>query len=199
MACARLAALRGRRAANIARQPPLTLWSLSIILEYQKYTQVSEEKFMPNSKLMAILVIALLSFSSSAYSGPFTLITPAEAEREHALDLVEKRVKRKPTKGAPVIKLVSPVINDGPVSAPVDIELAFEVSEKSEIDRDSIRVYYGALRLDVTDRILGEAEFTENGLLAKDADVPKGRHKLLVVVRDSMDRESRKVFKFKVK
>lgn len=154
---------------------------------------------MCRSSFPALCASVLILFASPSFSSSFVLVTAAEAEREQGLEIAIKGTKRKPVPGAPTIKLVSPIIGGGPVKAPVDIELVFEASEQAEVLRESIRVYYGFWRVDVTERILGEAEFTDFGLLAKNAEVPIGEHKLIISVIDSLDREGQQIFEFEVK
>ena len=83
-------------------------------------------------------------------------------------------------------------------TAPVDIEIAFVAAAGSSIDLDTLKITYGALGINVTERVTENAEVTANGILSEGASLPKGRHKLTIFISDSDGREGKRRFKFRI-
>ena len=65
-------------------------------------------------------------------------------------------------------------------------------------DFNSFKALYGMLKLDITDRLLKEATKTPTGIKLANVDVPSGRHKLLISIKDSQGNFSTKEIIFKV-
>jgi hypothetical protein len=83
--------------------------------------------------------------------------------------------------------------------SPIDFIMTFEPQGEAKIDLDSLKVQYKFLGWkDVTKRILKHAEISEEGLQALGADIPKGKHKMRLVIRDTMGREARARITFRV-
>lgn len=83
--------------------------------------------------------------------------------------------------------------------SPIDFIMKFEPQGEATIDLDSIRVHYKYLGWqDITDKILEHAEITEEGIRALKAEIPKGKHKMRLKVKDSLGREARAVIVFRI-
>jgi hypothetical protein len=107
------------------------------------------------------------------------------------------RTRAVPVPGAPRIDLQAPVIN-APVKAPVNIRLAFNTESPAQARPDSFKAYYGRLRIDITQRLLGAAKVTADGIQVDGAALPKGQHRLSLRIEDSMGRTGERTFEFEV-
>ena len=57
---------------------------------------------------------------------------------------------------------------------------------------------YGSFEIDITKRILSLTKVTETGVFVQEASLPKGKHKLLMVVEDTSGRKGNRVIEFVV-
>ena len=89
------------------------------------------------------------------------------------------------------INVVAPPNLADPVLSPLDIELTFR-TDGALIDLSSFSAYYGSFRLDITERILKRAILTQSGLKIKNVQIPKGKHKLLLIISDLRGRSSQR-------
>jgi len=62
----------------------------------------------------------------------------------------------------------------------------------------SFRVLYGSFEIDITKRILSLTKITQTGVFVKKASLPKGKHKLPMVVEDTSSRKGNRVIEFVV-
>jgi hypothetical protein len=142
-------------------------------------------------------VIAVITLPSDLLAQErFTLITPEEAQASRArpMPLVPRSV-RNPS--APVIEVVSPDIRT-PVAAPIPIRLRFKTEAPSEPKIESFKALYGSFRIDITDRLKKRAVLTKNGLELNGADIPSGRHQIVLSLEDTQGRKSEQTLSFEV-
>ncbi len=146
-------------------------------------------------KLTAIALWIGLT-SSFTWAQPVFLVTEAEAAASFAAGgILNPRSVSQP--GSPQIELLTPDISK-PVSAPTNIDIRFLGNPPSEPKPDTFRVLYGAFRIDITQRLLGVAKVSKDGIKVKDAVLPKGRHQLSLLIADSMGRQSQQAVAFTV-
>lgn len=107
-----------------------------------------------------------------------------EPESEHAV-------------GGPLIEILAPDARKV-VKAPVDISVRFSPGAGSTIVLESLRIRYGMIGLDVTDRIRKAATVTERGIEATGAALPAGSHSMSIEIADSAGRNTKQGFKFQV-
>jgi len=107
-----------------------------------------------------------------------------EPESEHAV-------------GGPLIEILAPDARRV-VKAPVDISVRFSPGAGSTIVLESLRIRYGMIGLDVTDRIRKAATVTERGIEATGAALPAGSHSMSIEIADSAGRNTKQGFKFQV-
>jgi hypothetical protein len=100
-------------------------------------------------------------------------------------------------KDAPLIELFAPKLATK-ISSPTPIELKFQPMPPSAVKPDTFRVLYGAFELDITKRILNVAQVTESGVFVQEANLPKGKHKLTMVIEDTAGRRGSKSIEFEV-
>lgn len=108
------------------------------------------------------------------------------------------RAKSVAPKDAPVIELSAPKLSI-PVSSPTPIELKFQPTPPSAVKPETFKVLYGSFEIDITKRILNVAKVTESGVYVQEANLPKGKHKLLMVVEDTAGRRGNRSIDFEVK
>lgn len=107
------------------------------------------------------------------------------------------RAKSVAPKDAPNIELSAPKLST-PVSSPTPIELKFQPTPPSAVKPETFKVLYGAFEIDITKRILNVAKVSETGVHVQEASLPKGKHKLLMVVEDTSGRRGNKTIEFVV-
>ncbi|MCW5634001.1 MAG: hypothetical protein KIT17_11770 [Rubrivivax sp.] len=136
----------------------------------------------------------------AAPAGPsfaFELITAAEARRDlearpknEALDMPELRSRGMPAAAgtaevpaAFAIRVLAPTPQEV-VTAPLRIELAFDVPPGTRVKPSTFRVLYGVLKIDLTERLRRFATISERGVVVDQAVVPDGMHRLFLQVAD---------------
>ena len=151
-----------------------------------------------NTYMTKLIALALwMSFTATiSWAQPVFLVTEAEAAASFAAGgMLNPRSVSQP--GSPQIEFLTPDITK-PVSAPTNIDIRFVGNPPSEPKPDSFRVLYGSFRIDITQRLLGVAKVSKEGIKVKDAVLPKGRHQLSLMITDSMGRQNQQVVAFTV-
>jgi hypothetical protein len=93
--------------------------------------------------------------------------------------------------GAPSILWVQPA-SGATVHSPMDIQILVVPNGSTMVDWDSLRVFYGALRFDITERIWAKAQRDVNQLSIRAVEVPNGVHRLLIQVADTEKRQGQR-------
>ena len=101
------------------------------------------------------------------------------------------------SKDAPLIELSAPKLSSA-VSSPTPIELKFQSTPPSTVKPETFKVLYGSFEIDITKRILNVTKVTEAGVFVQEANLPKGNHKLLMVIEDTAGRKGSKAMDFQV-
>ena len=83
--------------------------------------------------------------------------------------------------------------------SPTPIELKFQSTPPSTVKPETFKVLYGSLEIDITKRILNLAKVSEAGVFVQEASLPKGKHKLIMVVEDTAGRRGNRSLEFEVK
>jgi len=135
-------------------------------------------------------------FSATLCAQPVMLVS--EAETKASMDAgVVPASRTSPQPGAPRIELVSPDLNK-PVSIPTRIEVRFSGNPPAEPKPETFRALYGAFKIDITQRLLSIAKVTKDGLSVTDAALPSGKHQLILLLTDSLGRETQHQVSFSV-
>jgi len=91
----------------------------------------------------------------------------------------------------PKIKILAPTI-EKPLIAPIDIDLQFIQAGSTHIRPETFRVcYLGMLTMDITKRITDHVMVSEQGLHVAGAQLPRGHHRLLLLIADQRGRLAR--------
>ena len=98
----------------------------------------------------------------------------------------------------PVITVVDAEALAQPVKNPFSIEIFMQAQRDAELNFASFKAFYGAFKIDITERLLKVASKTVTGLKLANLQIPSGRHKILLRVSDSKGRTAEKEIAFKV-
>lgn len=133
--------------------------------------------------VLAVSLIPVFSFAED------WLVTPEEAKREALIqaDGIVYRGRSAPVPNCPQISLVKPG-NKYVVKAPFDIVVSFAANDGAKIDPASFKVLYGFFKMDITSRVMQQAKVSGEGVVISHANIPSGKHQLLLNVTDSMNR-----------
>ena len=101
-------------------------------------------------------------------------------------------------KDAPLIELSAPKLSSA-VSSPTPIELKFQSTPASSVKPETFKVLYGSFEVDITKRILNLAKASEAGVFVQEASLPKGKHKLMMVLENTAGRRGNRSLEFEVK
>ena len=143
-------------------------------------------------KIITLLVSGL---SATAFAGQLLVsVDEMNASNSAKPPFTAKSVA---PKDAPLIELSAPKLS-APVNSPTPIELKFQPTPPSAVKPETFKVLYGSFEIDITKRILNVAKVTESGVFVQEASLPKGKHKLLMVVEDTSGRRGNKTIEFEV-
>jgi hypothetical protein len=141
--------------------------------------------------LATVSSFAALFAAGISRAQTWSLITKEEYDREVAWSRDRKPssvdTAAPPAPGAPTIDIQQPDQNR-PIKSPVTVVIAFSAQPGSKIDPSSIRVWYGFLKLDITDKIKQYAKIDESGMRADNAQLPVGTHNVIFSISDNKGR-----------
>lgn len=153
------------------------------------------------SVMVAAAVVAT-GVASASPRGGFELLSDQEYKKELDARALPGAalVPRAADLNAPSITVVSPD-SSAPLQPPVDIDVRFKPAAGATVNVGSLKILYGFLKLDITQRILQApgVQVSASGLTAKGARLPSGSHKLLIEVTDNLGRAGRQLLEFTVK
>lgn len=133
---------------------------------------------------------------TSAFAAMPYLVSNDEMQASNAAPL-QIVSRTSPARDAPRIELITPKI-PGTVGSPTVIDLRFQATSPSNIKPDSFKALYGTFQIDITKRLLNVAKVTGDGVRVDEASLPKGRHKLLLMVEDTLGRVGHQAIEFEV-
>ncbi len=159
--------------------------------------------FIKSRKLAALVAVCAAGLVAGCTALPgisvnlgFMLISAAEVE-QYKGD-VNENITIPLAGDEPAIEIVRPVVKEGKVASPVAIEVRFKPVSGKTIDPASFKLYYGAFKIDETDRLLKTAKITPNGFSIDKVDIPAGSHRLVMKVADDTGAAGIKEIKFTV-
>jgi hypothetical protein len=173
------------------------LWLIANVISISLHLRLNMKKF--KTSILALIAMAALGGCSSTalnQTAPVQLVSVAEVA-QYKNDGIEN-VSIPLAGDEPAIEVVRPAIRDGKVVTPVGIEVRFKPVAGKAIDPSSFKLYYGAFKLDVTDRLLKTAKVTASGFSIDNVDIPSGNHRLVMKVSDDAGTVGFKEIKFAV-
>ena len=145
-------------------------------------------------KKIAVLLLCVVSLTAFAEQ----LLVSVEEMNESNNAKPPFTAKSVASKDAPLIELSAPKLSSA-VSSPTPIELKFQSTPPSTVKPETFKVLYGSFEIDITNRILNLAKVSEAGVFVQEASLPKGKHKLMMVVEDTAGRRGNRSLDFEVK
>jgi hypothetical protein len=161
---------------------------------------------MPSKSLWPALAAGILmstAVTSAADKGGFELLSSREYQSELSLRSSAPGTPlmlRGADFDAPTITVVKPDRN-APIQPPVDIDVRFQAAQGASVNASTLRITYGFLHLDITQRILQApgVRVSGSGLQAGGARLPSGSHKLVIEIADNVGRTGRQPLEFTVR
>lgn len=149
------------------------------------------------SKSFKTIVLCTGLCTAAVNTWAIELVTPQEmmASMSALEPLAAKAAALTP--GAPQIEVVQPRLNL-PIASPTSIQLLFVPSTASAVKPETFKVFYGRLRIDITQRMLNSTKVTAEGINVKEASLPKGSHRLMLSIEDSQGRQGLKTLDFEI-
>ncbi len=147
--------------------------------------------------LITFCAAACLTVSVSARA--FDLVSQSEFLASQAQEKLEPVfvARSSPLPSDPVIEIRSPSLT-GPIKAPVSIDLRCLTSGAARINWDSLRIMYGAFKLDITERVRKEGKILSDGIQIASANLPSGSHKLVIQVANTDGKLAEREVRFTV-
>jgi hypothetical protein len=147
---------------------------------------------------MKNIFLAIVLISLNFKVAAFQLVTPSEMMDSQDAPLIELLDSRTIDPQAPEIAVIDPQSADRPIRNPFKMEVEFRSNSGALVDFSSFRAFYGSFKIDVTDRLLREAVRTSTGIRLSNISVPVGRHRIVLQIRDQLNKTSEKEIFFRV-
>lgn len=125
------------------------------------------------------------------------LVTPEEARTSQQALMLEADMAM-PDPMAPLIQLLSPDTLEKPLKNPLKMEVMFKPQQGASLDFSTFKAFYGSFKIDITDRLLKKAVTTASSIKLVNVDIPSGKHKLLISIKDDAGRTAAKEIAFNV-
>jgi hypothetical protein len=144
------------------------------------------------------MVTAALMLCCAISASAIDLITLDEARRSQQAPPVAEAQSSAPDPMAPLIAVVDPQAIGKALKNPFRMEIDFKTSDGARLDFSTFKAYYGAFKIDITERLLKEATRTASGLRLSNVNVPSGSHKIILRIKDDHSRMGERELYFKV-
>ncbi len=165
-----------------------------------------ETKVLALAALVALSLSPLSAFSqSSATTGTMQaapqgwLVSPAEALDFKGEDGFNEPPALRARGTTPLIDILKPdPVEDLKVKAPFAITVLFKNQPDAQIDPSTFKVMYGALKINITDRITKFVKVSKDGFSLENAQIPVGKHRLTLQVQDEKQRVAERDLRLEV-
>ena len=156
-----------------------------------------------------LLTLGILSGHVACAADAFTLVSNDDVAAEQRFEAkpnnndphaAERSLGVRPpgSNALPLIQILSPQTSNEAIASPVRIELTFKTSADAHVIPTTFKVFYGLLKIDITDKLRPYATVTETGLVADNAALPTGNHRLFLEIGDSAGRTAVRELNFTV-
>ncbi len=127
------------------------------------------------------------------------LVTPSEAVEFGGEAGYNEPAALRPRAVVPLIDLLRPEpAADLKVKAPFAIAVQFRGQADAPIEPSTFKVLYGALKIDITQRITKFVTVTREGFTLENANIPTGKHRLILQVQDAKQRVAERELRVEV-
>ncbi len=127
------------------------------------------------------------------------LVSPAEALEYQGEEGFNERPALRMRSVIPVIDILQPQPTpDLKVKSPFTIAAQFTGQAGAPIDPSTFRVLYGAKKFDITGKITQSATITPEGFTLENAQIPVGKHRLILQVQDDKRRIAERELRLEV-
>ena len=165
---------------------------------------MKSQKFISVVKLL-IFLTGISNSSCLIANEPFMLVSEEEyllqLDQRNAPPRQKMKLKMRSIPGtdqeSPLITINSPSVTSD-LHSPIRIDINFRAPDDATIQIDSLKVMYGWLNLDITDRIRQHAQISHTGILAEDVVLPVGKHNITIEITDTMERSTEKDVSFEI-
>jgi hypothetical protein len=150
---------------------------------------------------MKTLITALALFAAPfvAHAQTDWLISPAEALSYQGEGGYYEPAPLRARSLVPQIDILKPEpVADLKVKAPFAISVLFKGQSDAAIDPATFKVMYGALKFDITSRITKFVKVTPTGFSLDKAQIPPGKHRLILQVQDDKQRVAERELRVEV-
>lgn len=155
---------------------------------------------MKNTLAAAMIVLAATaSWAQVPTAAQDWLVTPAEALQFKGEEGYNEAPRLRPRGAVPLIDILKPEsVPDLKVKAPFPIAVQFRGQSDAAIDPSTFKVMYGALKIDITERITKYVQVTAAGFSLDNARIPTGKHRLTLQVKDEKQRVAERELRVEV-
>ena len=148
-------------------------------------------------KLITAFAVCAVHFAGHAQTD--WLISPDEAVSYQGEAGFNQPVPLRPRAVVPQIDILKPTpAADLKVKAPFAISVLFKGQTDAAIDPATFKVMYGALKFDITSRITKFVNVTPTGFSLENAQIPVGKHRLILQVQDEKQRVAERELRVEV-
>ncbi len=131
----------------------------------------------------------VLAQTNGPTGGGEWLVSPTEAREFRGEEGFNEQPALRARAVVPLIDILKPEpAVDLKVKAPFAIVVQFKGQADSPIDPSTFKVMYGALKIDITNRITKFVKVTKDGFSLDNAQIPVGKHRLTLQVVDEKQR-----------
>jgi len=146
-----------------------------------------------------ITALAMLAAPLAGHAQTDWLISPAEAVSYQGEAGFNQLAPLRARSVAPQIDILKPdPAGNFKVKAPFAISVLFKGQSDATIDPATFKVMYGALRFDITSRITKFVKVTATGFSLDNAQIPVGKHRLILQVQDEKQRVAERELRVEV-
>lgn len=151
-------------------------------------------------KLVTVALLSAWSFALQAQTAPREwLISPAEALSYQGEGGFNEQPALRARSVVPQIDIIKPEpATDLKVKAPFAIAVQFKAQSDAAIDPGTFKVMYGAMKFDITSRITRFVKVTTAGFSLDNAQIPVGKHRLILQVQDEKQRLAERELRIEV-
>ena len=163
-----------------------------------RHIEKGKKKMRAPTTWLTVIALAAVTSTSSLSAETYMLVSPEEYTHSIESDAEDEEFfERAADPLAPKIEMTKPG-DQSDIQAPIDIEVVFLPEDGATIDLETLKITYGAFRVNVTERVTENASVTKGGIVSEGAELPAGKHKLTISIDDSLGRRGKSTFKFRV-